>query len=649
MSRTYFAYADSLDGQTDFSLTRGDRQYFGRFTDENDRDYLVSEVQASVYPGNGRNLFVNVPDNWEVGSISSDTGANASGSNRLRSKGYYPILPNAKYVLQDFDHTTMDVSLLFYTADKTYLNNLGTGSWFEDATLSFSSGNTYAYFRVVVRFKDDRSMNLGQLPFQMKLEMGIVATLWSSAPEDLLAELDEKINDPDSYVWEEIRASTNADWWSTQGVIRSKAVITMADSTKVEVYGTDYIKGWSLNMRSSSGKDKPVFDFVSDSLEMTLYSLDNDFNPFAEGSQYYGKFILGTKIDLFVRVDYLGHGDELKWDALGQYKIAEITVSDTGTECYVLAYDYGYNGIENSKQQVLAPLVDVETSEDIEDFLGYVFPEYEVTVEEGITELPKKLFPLGNKLETMNEFLAALFCFSRCNGDQITIRSFDDIPRATLDRTNIVSASPQQSLVQQYDGSVVKWNELGLEQGTEIVSLTADFGEAGVKVYPNVSVDDKYINKLEEVVTFTSDGSDVVDVAISDVYSNALTLTVESDSAGEVQVKINAETVVFNDITDGDLDNTESIYEIRNKYIQTQAQAEAIRGKIDQFITTKNKHCGVEVRFNPLLRLAWLVECKHSDYDLDIEAYIVEQTLTLSSDAPAGQQTIMLLNSEAVL
>ena len=206
------------------------------------------------------------------------------------------------------------------------------------------------------------------------------------------------------------RNSTNADWWSNQGIVRSKAVLTFANNTTVEVYGTDYIKSWKLAQDLSSSNDKPVFDFVSDRLDMTLYSLDNDFNPFAEGSQYYGRFVIGTKIDLYVKVDYLGPGDELNWDSLGKFKIVDINVSETGTECEILAYDYGFDGIENSKQQILAPLRDIETSEDIELFFDDVFPDYTVFVQEGIADLPKKLFPMENKLATMNEFLSALYC-----------------------------------------------------------------------------------------------------------------------------------------------------------------------------------------------------------------------------------------------
>lgn len=444
------------------------------------------------------------------------------------------------------------------------------------------------------------------------------------------------------------RNSTNADWWSTLGVIRSKAVLTLIDNTVVEVYGTDYIKSWKVTQDLSSGNDKPVFDFVSDKLEMTLYSLDNDFNPFAEDSQYYGKFVLGVKVKMFVKVDFLGHGDELNWDEIGEFKVAEINVSDTGTECEILAYDSGFEGIEKSKQQIYAPMRDIESSADVESFFDDIFPDYNVFIQSGSPHLPLKLFPLENKLITMNEFLASLFCFSRCSGQNIYIRSFDNIQKASLDVTNIVSLSPQQSLVRKYDSSVVKWNEIGLQSGTEIVSLIADFDAPGEKVYSNISFSG-YVNKLEETVCTSSDGSDVVDARVSNVFSNALTLKVENAEAGEVDVKINAETIAFNEILEGTLDNAGDLYELKNKYIQTKPHAEAIKAKLDRFITTKNQYCGAEIRFNPIIQLAWLVSCAHDEYGVDMNAYVVEQTLEVSDSAPAGRQTLMLLNKEAVL
>ena len=643
MNRTYFAYANSPDGQTDFSLTRGDHLYYGRFTDT-DRDGLQSAVDASVVVGGGRNLVllgdaVKTPPggSWTVGYDLSPAASEGE---------LYTVSAD---ILLDTASTETPRVVFGYSPSATYsdLTHIITDSW-ERYADSGLPGLGIDQDKIVLDGRKEAGYECTFQVKNVKLELGPTATPWTPAPEDVLAELDGKINDPDSYEWEEIRASTNEDWWSTLGVIRSKAVITLADATKVEVYGTDYIQGWEITQNLSSGKDMPVFDFVSDRLEMTLYSLDNDFNPFAEDSQYYGQFVLGTEVEFFVRVDYLGHGDELKWDAVGKFKIAEITVSDTGTECYVLAYDYGYEGIEQSEQQILAPLKLVESSTDVADFFGYVFPGYTIFIKEGITNLPKQLFPLEDKLTTINEFLAALYCFSQCDGNEITIATFDETLRANLDEGNIVALSPEQSLVQQYDSSVVKWHELGMEQGTDVVTLTAEFDEPGEVIYQHVTIDDGYLHRLEETTCFSSDGSDVLGVVVSDVYANALTLAIENDSTGEVEITVKAETVVFNEITEGDLDNAENVCELSNKFIQTKAHAETIKNKLDQFITTRNKYCEAAIRFNPLLPLAGLVDCVHVDFNVDMEAYIVGQSFGISDDAPSGRHTLTLLNKEAV-
>ncbi len=485
------------------------------------------------------------------------------------------------------------------------------------------------------------------------------------------------------------RHSTNADWWSTQGVIRSWAKLTLADKSTIDVYGTDYIKSWRVVQDLSSGNDKPVFDFVSDRLELTLYSLDNDFNPFAENSQYYGKFGLGTRIDLYTKVDYLGNGDELDWDKIGEFKVAEVEVSPDGTEANILAYDFGFDGIENSKHQALMPLRYVRDPDDIIAFLEDVYPDHnfelgfalvvddinadfeDMTINDVLDEIgdmtinefnattyddswqdlslgPKTLFPLENKLMIMNEFLLAYGYFAQRDGNTIYLRSFDNIKRANLDESNIVSASPMLSLTQQYDDSVVKWNEVGLEKGAEVASLLVDFKAAEERVYSGIAYSG-YINRLEGIICSSTDGTGVTDVSTTKVYSNALTLKVTSDKAGEVDVKVRAEAITLNEILEGEMDNSKDIYEVDGKYIQTGEQAERIKGKIDQFIGTRNKYIDAEILFNPLLRSAWQVRCKHSDYDVDMYGFIVGQVMEVSDDAPAGRHSVVLLNREAVL
>ena len=641
MERTYFAYADSVDGQTNFSLERGDRQYFGRFTDDNDRDDLVSAVQASLFQGDNRNLVLGSD---EEKMPSGGWSVSYSLSDAIEAGKSYTVSAD---ILLDTASTPTPRVTFYYDAPQGYSEDSHeiTASWercVDKALPALATGQD----EIAFDGRHDASHECLFKVKNVKVELGSVATPWTPAPEDVLAELDAKIGDPDSYEWMEIRDSTNADWWSTQGVIRSKAVITLADETVIEVFGTDYIKYWDVGQSLASKHDQPGFNFVSDKLEMVLYNLDNDFNPFAEESQYYEKFILGIKLEMYVRLDYLGHGDELNWVPLGKFKVAGIDVSPTGTECHILAYDYGYDSIETSKQPSLVPLSEVKTLADIEDFLELMFPGYNVTIESDIDNLPKKLFPLESKLRTVDELLEALNCFSRCDGYDITIGTFNTTKRASIDESNIVSLAPEQSLVMQYNNSAVGWNELGLDREKEVASLVITFDSLDEKIYTNV-VTNGYIDRLERISGVTADGSSLESIEVSGVYANVLTLAVQSDSAGEAKITVYAETIAFNEITEGTLDNSKSVYSMQNKFIQTQEHAEEIKNKLDGFITTKNQYCEAAIRFNPLLKLSWLLGCAHSDYDVDMDAFIVEQSFGVSDTAPAGRHTLKLMNAGA--
>ena len=59
-------------------------------------------------------------EEWEVGSINNETGANASsGTNRIRSKNYIPCLPNTEYCL--WNGSGIISYLYFYDADKNFI------------------------------------------------------------------------------------------------------------------------------------------------------------------------------------------------------------------------------------------------------------------------------------------------------------------------------------------------------------------------------------------------------------------------------------------------------------------------------------------------------------------------------------------------
>lgn len=66
-------------------------------------------------------------EEWEVGDISTSTGEDATATNRIRSKGFMPCLPNVQYCFTGSDGS-LGTALLpfFYDADKQFIS---VGSW----------------------------------------------------------------------------------------------------------------------------------------------------------------------------------------------------------------------------------------------------------------------------------------------------------------------------------------------------------------------------------------------------------------------------------------------------------------------------------------------------------------------------------------
>lgn len=66
-------------------------------------------------------------EEWEVGDISTSTGEDATATNRIRSKGFMPCLPNVQYCFTASDGS-LGTALLpfFYGADKQFIS---VGSW----------------------------------------------------------------------------------------------------------------------------------------------------------------------------------------------------------------------------------------------------------------------------------------------------------------------------------------------------------------------------------------------------------------------------------------------------------------------------------------------------------------------------------------
>lgn len=430
--------------------------------------------------------------------------------------------------------------------------------------------------------------------------------------------------------------STSGDWWGFECTPEIKAVMHFEGGQILEVTDKDYIVELELKQDLSSSNENPTFNLVSDELTLTLLSLDNEFNPFKDGTT---KLKLGTKIDFFVGLE------GFDWEKLNSFKVTEVSPDEEGLVVKVLARDFGID-IENNRQRVIASTRDVTTSQDIDDFFDDVFPEYSLMISGDVVAYPQKLFPYETRLEILDEFLAATFTYVRCGEGLILIRSLKGSPKATLtDDYNIITLTPELSLSKRYDYSVVIWNEISLREGADAFTADLIFPAASTQEFKNI-VSPVYIDKLEESTFISSDGTEASDIAVTDVYSNVLSVRVGSKGKGEGKIQVKVTALEFNEIAEGVTDNTKNILSFSNQYVQTEGHANKLKNKFDKFITLQKQYVSADILFNPLLGLGDVVTINSERYAVNMNGYIVEQTLSFTGGE--YKHTITLLNTEAI-
>ena len=231
----HFAYADSADGQTGFSLTHtGNKRYLGVLTNfikedsTNPSDYTWNDTAGSISVG-GRNLLVKTNQgvvNWDwalsdgdksveevkvdgiravkliKGSTTANTGWNFISYNGLLRE---LIQPNTKYVL------SFDVKP---SADVTFYATLTQGDFNETLTDTVSMtkalANQWNKVSCVLTSKETlpnitwQLVHLSGMPTtngnwliikNIKLEEGDIPTQWTPAIEDIQDEIDTKADD----------------------------------------------------------------------------------------------------------------------------------------------------------------------------------------------------------------------------------------------------------------------------------------------------------------------------------------------------------------------------------------------------------------------------------------------------------------------
>ena len=231
----HFAYADSADGRTGFSLTQtGSKRYLGVLTDfikedsTNPSDYTWNDTAGSISVG-GRNLLVKTNQgitNWDwtmsngdksVEEVNIDgiravkltkgTKTANTGWNYIQYRGLLRklIRPNTKYTLSFDVKPSVDVSF-----SATLIRGNRKDELIDTVLMNKALANQWTKVSCVLTSKETLSGDLNQVVYlagmpttngnwviikNIKLEEGDIPTQWTPAIEDIQDEIDSKADD----------------------------------------------------------------------------------------------------------------------------------------------------------------------------------------------------------------------------------------------------------------------------------------------------------------------------------------------------------------------------------------------------------------------------------------------------------------------
>ena len=323
----HFAYADSPDGRTGFSLTQtGSKRYLGvltNFTKEdstNPADYTWNDTAGSVSVG-GRNLLVKTNQgmtNWDwtmsngdksVEEVNIDgiravkltkgTKTANTGGNYIQYQGLLRklIRPNTQYTLSFDVKPSVDVSFSATLIRGNYQAELT-----DTVLMNKALANQWTKVSCVLTSKETLSGDLNQVVYlagmpttngnwliikNIKLEEGNIPTPWTPAIEDIQEEIDSKADDVLTQAQLNKLNETNS---IIKAELAAKASLDTLDQWK-QAY-QDFVNANNAN-RAQAEKD-----LADASARVT--KLENDLNDMSERWNFIDSYMTASNEGLVV-------------------------------------------------------------------------------------------------------------------------------------------------------------------------------------------------------------------------------------------------------------------------------------------------------------------------------------------------------------
>ena len=340
----HFAYADSADGRTGFSLTQnGNKRYLGVCTNfdksdsTNPADYTWNDMTGSVSVG-GRNLLKS-----SKGPFKPDKKPTNFDNNVLyKSETSVYLEQNQKYLISaksDGNFTAYhnpnveSDNVTLWLIDDKYQNyqivsDLKTGT--TGTLVAWSKPSGIYHLRVNTYHKAATKS-----VWEVKVEQGTVKTDWSPAPEDVQADIDSKadqsltqdqlnkLNEVNSVMKAEIEAKASLDTlnqWvkayqdfvNANNASRSQTEKNLADASarvaKLENNLNDMSERWNFIDSYMTSSNEGLVIGKTDNSSSMLFSPNGRISMFSAGNEvmYISKGVIHIENGIFSKTIQIG-------------------------------------------------------------------------------------------------------------------------------------------------------------------------------------------------------------------------------------------------------------------------------------------------------------------------------------------------------
>ncbi len=340
----HFAYADSADGRTGFSLTQdGTKRYLGICTNfdkansANPADYAWNDTTGSVSVG-GRNLL-----KGSKGPFKPDRKPTNFDNNVLyKTETSVHLEQNQKYLISaksDGNFTTLhnpnieSDNVTLWLIDDKYQNyqivsNLKTGTTGTLITWSKPTGN---YHLRVNTYHKTASKSV----WEVKIEKGTVKTDWTPAIEDVQEDIDSKadqvltqaqlnkLNEVNSVVQAELEAKASLeilnqwvkayqDFVNANNANRAQAEKNLADASarvaKLENNLNDMSERWNFIDSYMTSSNEGLVIGKTDNSSSMLFSPNGRISMFSAGNEvmYISQGVIHIENGIFSKTIQIG-------------------------------------------------------------------------------------------------------------------------------------------------------------------------------------------------------------------------------------------------------------------------------------------------------------------------------------------------------